>query len=176
MKLSILICTIPKRKQLLKRLLEVLEKQTNEQVEILVEEDSRIITIGAKRNLLLERAQGEYICFVDDDDLVSKDYISKILQALKTNPDCCGMEGLLIRRKNTFKFIHSIKYETWFEKNGIYYRCPNHLNPVKRELALKTKFLDESHGEDNKYSLELRPLLKTEVFIKGPIYFYKEKG
>jgi len=175
MKLSILICTISKRERLLNRLLNILEKQVNEQVEILVEKDDGIITIGTKRNILLRRARGDYICFVDDDDTISEDYISKILWALRPNPDCCGMEGLLIRKKYSYRFIHSIKYDSWFKKRNVYYRCPNHLNPVKRELALQIKFHERrSRDEDGVYSKALYPLLKTEVFINGPIYFYRK--
>jgi len=175
MKLSILICTIGGRERLLNRLLKMLERQTSKQVEILIEKDNREMTIGAKRNLLLEQAKGEYVCYIDDDDMVSGDYIPRILKALETNPDCCGIEGDLIRKDATYRFIHSIQYNSWFRKGGIYYRCPNHLNPVKRELALLVGFHNKrSRDEDGVYSLQLRPLLKTEVFIKEPIYFYKK--
>lgn len=194
MRLSILICTIVGREEKLIRLLGRLEKQTNEQIEILIEKDNKEIKIGTKRNLLLERAKGDYICFIDDDDMVTKDYIPKILQALTTNPDCCGIEGIVIARNGIGvrrgtdqerfrpreliqkKFIHSIKYEAWFERGGIYYRCPNHLNPIKRELALQVGFPDISRGEDKEYSLKLRFLLKKEVYINNTIYFYLAKG
>ena len=102
----------------------------------------------------------------------------------------CGIEGLIflrprIKNKDRYnrkrwirgervqrKFIHSIKYKTWFEENYIYYRCPNHLNPVKRELALKVRFLPQDSGEDCDYSKRLLPLLKTETYIEGIIYNY----
>ncbi len=174
MKLSILICSLYSRHKFLDILLHILDKQKNDQVEILVEKDNGKTILGAKRNLLLEKAQGQYICFVDDDDKVSKDYISKILEALKTEPDCCGIEGIIFRRRNTpgKLFIHSIKYNTWFEEDGIYYRCPNHLNPVKREIALQIGFPEKNSGEDHVYSNGIFPLLKTEVYIKGSIYYY----
>jgi hypothetical protein len=47
------------------------------------------------------------------------------------------------------------------------------LNPIKRKIALSVGFLDISVGEDYDYSLRLKPLLKTEVYIKTPIYFYQ---
>ncbi len=172
MKLSILICSIECRKASLDLLLKMLRKQKTNQVEILVEKDKGRMVIGVKRNILLRRACGDYICFVDDDDTVSEDYISRILGALETNPDCCGIEGIITRRKSTNLFIHSIKYKTWFERGGVYYRCPNHLNPVKRELAYQAGFPNSSLGEDRVYSQRLLPLLKKEVYLKGPIYFY----
>jgi len=171
---SILICSLEDRKKSLNRLLGTLQPQKTDEVEILIEVDNGKITTGAKRNLLLKKATGDYVAFVDDDDLVSEDYISKILEAIKTNPDCCGMEGKITfqKRKVTKKFIHSMKYKAWFEENKIYYRCPNHISPVKRELALQVMFPDIAREEDKSYSLRLIDLLKTEVYIKGPIYFY----
>ncbi len=173
-RLSILICSIEERKNFLDKLLSVLMDQLVDELEILVETDNREMTTGAKRNILLERATGDYIAFVDDDDMVSDDYVSKILKAIESNPDCCGMEGLTFR-ENTEKgqkFIHSIKYDEWFRIGNIFLRCPNHLNPVKRELALQVKFPDQCYREDYDYSKRLRPLLKTETIVEGPIYYY----
>ena len=187
-KLSILICSLFNRHESLDILLDILDSQKNNQVEILIEKDNGTITIGTKRNVLLKRAQGEYVCFIDDDDLVSNDYVSKILEAIKSNPDCCGIEGLIFLRPRIRdrynpkkrlrgqrvqrKFIHSIRYKTWFEEHLVYYRCPNHLNPVKKELALQVMFASLDDGEDRDYSIRLLPLLKTETYIKGIIYNY----
>lgn len=180
-KLSILICSIKGRERELERLLDLLELQTTNDVEILVEVDNKKITIGEKRNILLKRARGDYVTFVDDDDKVSSDYIFKILGAIETSPDCCGIEGEIDhmqgrrrqRYRCTQKFIHSRKYTKWYEQNKIYYRCPNHLNPIRRELAGQIMFPEKSQGEDKIFSMLILSLLKTEVFIEGIIYYYK---
>lgn len=175
--LSILICSLTQRFKTLKELTEELKKQKTDRVEILIEIDGGQITTGAKRNLLLERAKGDYVAFVDDDDMVSDDYVSKILKAIETCPDCCGMEGIITfqKRQERRLFVHSIQHKEWYEMDKVYYRCPNHLSPVKRELALQTGFPDKTIGEDRDYSMRLLPLLKTEVYIDGPIYFYKTR-
>jgi len=177
MKLSILICSLEERCKQLINLLTDLYKQVTPEVEVLTNIDNRQKTTGAKRNELLLRAKGDYIAFVDDDDKVAENYISRILEAVRTNPDCVGMEGFITFTSKgiTKKFIHSIQYNTWFEKDGIYYRCPNHLSPVRRELALKAMFPDITVGEDRQYSERLRSLLKTEVYLETPIYFYLTK-
>ena len=173
-KLSILICSVLSRIEMLRSLLGALKEQLTKDVEILVERDEGKITIGAKRNVLLQKATGNYVAFVDDDDKVSDDYVTKILKAISTSPDCCSIEGEIhFRSKSvTKKFIHSIRYKRWFQAGDIYYRCPNHLNPVKRTTALRVGFPDMARGEDKNYSLRLRPLLKTEQKIDGVIYFY----
>lgn len=177
MKLSILICSIDERKQLLSLLLNELNRQKTDNVEILVNIDNKKKSIGKKRNELLLQAKGKYISFIDDDDKVSEDYISSILKAIELNPDCVGMEGLItFASKNiTRRFIHSIRYSSWFTKDNIYFRCPNHLSPIRRELSLKGMFPEKNFGEDKEYSLKLFPLLKSEVYIPYPIYYYLTK-
>jgi glycosyltransferase involved in cell wall biosynthesis len=150
--LSILICSLHSRTDKLNRLMDVLNKQTNDKVEILVKSDNGEMPIGRKRNLLLDEAQGKYVAFVDDDDLVSLDYVSKILEATQTDPDCCGLQGIItFQGQSPRMFIHSLQYKEWFEKNNIYYRCPNHLNAIKRELSLATKFPESNFGEDQRF-------------------------
>lgn len=93
MKLSILICHLDQRKHLVVRLLSVLNPQLTPEVEILTDSTPGI-SIGAKRNQLLARATGQYVVFIDDDDLVSTNYVSLILQAIQNNPDVVDMEGI----------------------------------------------------------------------------------
>lgn len=174
MRLSILIATMPKRKDSFAKLLSSIDAQTpmNGCIEVLWD-DSMDYNVGTKRNKLLERATGDYITYVDDDDHVSKNYVSSILKAIETNPDCVGICGVITTNgKNKKKWYISIDYDNWFEKNKIYYRTPNHISPVKREIALKAKFPEVSFSEDYDYSIRLKPLLKTEVKIPHEIYHY----
>lgn len=177
--LSILICSLPERIHTLNRLLAILDRQIDRypgQVEYLVDSTPRgIITTGCKRNELLRQAKGEYIAYVDDDDIVSVDYVGRILLAAKDQNDCIGMVGVLRRiGKPDWTFRHSITVDRWCKdkEKKIYFRTPNHLNPVKRRIADLIKFKNLTVGEDRDYSDRLRPFLKTETFLEGPIYFY----
>lgn len=142
-------------------------------VEIIVDIDNGEISVGKKRQRLLEKSKGRYVVFVDDDDLISPKYVPNILTAIDANPDVVGITGQ-ITTDGMFpkKFIHSLKYREWSEDQCAYYRNPNHLNPVKREFALQTGFIDLNCGEDRDYSKRLLPMLKTEIFIPDIIYFY----
>jgi len=172
-RLSILICSITERAKLLHRLLVHLKVQMSDEVEIITEIDNREMTIGEKRNKLLLRASGDYVAFIDDDDLVSGDYISKILTAIKTNPDCCSLQGEITHHHGKVDiFKHSIEYDHWFRDNGIYYRCPNHLNVIKRSIALQVGFPHINSEEDRDFSGRVFLLLKTEEKIEGTIYYY----
>ena len=172
-KLSILIVTLDSRQEMFQTLKNNLHAQITPEVEVLISKDNGESSIGAKRNSLLKTANGEYISFIDDDDNVSITYVVKILDAIKNKPDCVGIEGIItLNDIGPRKFIHSLKYKNWFEEGEVYYRFPNHLNPIKREIALKVGFPDISNQEDKAYSYNIQGLLKTETYIDEPIYFY----
>jgi len=175
--LSLLIPTLPKRKELFDRLLEDLKKQVGnkDNIEIASSPDENL-TIGEKRNILLQRASGKYCAFVDDDDCVCHNYIDLILDALKHSPDCCSLKGLITTDGfNAKTFIHSIRYNNYFEKDGIYYRPPNHLNCIKTEIAKQFKFPEKSFGEDTDWAMQIchSGLLKHEIWIEPVLYYYK---
>lgn len=175
--LSILIPHLPARKPLLDKLLFEIRSQISAgryEVEILV--DSGPGTVGAKRQRLLDSSQGDYVCYVDDDDEVSHDYIKSIVSNLG-ECDAVGLQGEITtngRDKRLFTISKDHPYE---EKKGIYYRFNNHLSPVRREIALQIGYKDMGHGEDFDYASRLHEagLVKTEKYIYKPIYFYKYK-
>jgi glycosyltransferase involved in cell wall biosynthesis len=97
-KLSILICTLPLRLEFLQRLEKILKPQLNEHVQVLINADTDM-EIGKKRNKLISQAEGEYACFIDDDDLVTKDYVSKILQAVEHVLIALGFKELCLPKR-----------------------------------------------------------------------------
>ena len=176
MRLSILIATMPARNALLQRLLDHIWMQILQrprEVEVLIDADGG--TTGAKRQRLLGRARGEFIAFVDDDDWLADDYISRVLAAIAAVPSADCVEFYLeMRRKGRASIGHcSNRYTTWSTTNGMYTRCPNHLSPVRRTHALRVGFPDKTIGEDHDYSIRLQPYLKIEAPIaSAPLYFY----
>ena len=149
----------------------------DESVEMIIKEELPVDqggpTIGANRNAALADSTGEYICFVDDDDLVPEYYVERILNAIETKPDVIGIKGhYIVGDGKPQLFVHSMQFKEWLTVDGVHQRCPNHLNPVKRELALQVPYNEKNHGEDQDYSMALLPLLKTEVMVEGLMYFY----
>lgn len=180
--LSILIPTLKSRKVKRERLLRELRKQIGELenprlVEVHLLQDEKEMTVGAKRNVLLDRARGEYVCYVDDDDMVAPEYLKEILKAIKENPkiDCVGFVGLMTTDgENPKEFRFSLKYRGSFSRNGVYYRTPNHLCAIHRGIAKLRRFPEISFGEDAKWAHELYNcgLLKTEYIIEKVLYYY----
>jgi glycosyltransferase involved in cell wall biosynthesis len=176
--LSILIPTMPKRSGLLKRLLAHLAPQRTSEVEILTYSDDGRVTTGRKRNDLMKQAQGEYIVYLDDDDMVADTYIPDILNAAKSKPDCITFRGWMeTDGANRKEFRLSINYPytaVWENGNEVYLRYPNHITPIKRSIALQVPFPNVTMGEDYAWATEIhkRKLLTTEVHINKPLYFY----
>jgi hypothetical protein len=182
-KLSILICSLKRREKYLERLINILRPQADKFVEVLCDIDDGEISIGKKRQKLLENAVGEYVSFVDDDDLISPDYVSLVLKSIESTPDVVGMHLIMTTDGQlSGKTYHSLKYKSWYDEPGelpswrFYYRNPNHLNPVRRELALRVGYPDISWGEDRDYSMRLLPLLTSEAYIESPIYVYEVRS
>ena len=180
--LSILICTLPKRKEmfdaLMKDLILQMPIEPPEDIQILTD-DSEFDSIGEKRNRLLEKAQGKYLCFVDDDDSVSENYIKLLIEAAKSDQDCASLKGeITIDDGDPEIFEHSLIYDKWKtnpEESAIRYeRFPNHLNMIRSDIAKQFKFPEKNHGEDFDWSTELHKsgLLKTEHYIPEVIYYY----
>lgn len=173
--LSLLICHLPARKILLEKLLFELRSQISAgqyKVEILVDQDNG--STGSKRQRLLEKSQGDYVAFIDDDDMVSGDYISSIVPHLGAY-DAIGFQGEISTNGRNVKLFTISKEHGYEEKGGIYYRFNNHLTPVRRDIALKIGFKDISFGEDHDYALRLHEsgLIKTEKYIYKTLYFYR---
>lgn len=172
-KLSILIATMPIREDKFRQLISNISIQKTNEVEILFDGSDQY-NIGVKRNKLLKRATGEYIIFIDDDDEIANNYVSLILNSIESKPDCVAINGIITTNgKDEKQWFISKKYKCWHNTNKIYYRTPNHISPVKRELALRAGFPEISHGEDHVYSMRLISMLKTETIIEQPIYHYK---
>ena len=142
--------------------------------------DNRTLSIGAKRNRLVQMATGQYISFVDDDDRVSPDYVPQIFNVLLRKPDVVGIVGEistpfpLSNRKHKSMFYHTIKNKKYYRSMRGYERPPNHLNPMRRDIALQYSFEDISMGEDTDWAMRicLDGKLKKEVFLPRVLYYY----
>lgn len=176
-KLSILICTVVGREEKFDKLYNELFLQSNNEVEILFEKDNKQISVGAKRQKLLERATGKFIVFIDDDDWISENYIKNILNVINSeyNLDCIGFK---IECKGTkgVTAAASNKYSVWADNyDGYdYVRTIYHKNPVRRTHAALVGFKDMRFGEDHDYSVRLKAsgFLQNEIFIDEVMYYY----
>ena len=167
-------------------LLKVLEPQMTEECEIILVDDGsdkeyvpwqaddmvkimRILTnsgVSKARNVGLKKARGEYIAFIDSDDLVSDDYISMIFKAIETNPDTVylswksmdGRFGKTIRTMNDeFSRANRCVWNRVFKKQ--------YIKDLKFNENMKV-------AEDDDF-LNRLPKDQSHTFVSKPIYFYR---
>ena len=179
-KLSIIIPYYKKYEEV-KKLLDTLLKQKTEEVEIIVVDDGcnetrldqfRDITVihleensgGASipRNKGLDIAKGDYICFIDADDLVKDNYISTILNKIKTSEfDYCYFSW----ECSTHKVIIKDEPPKW---NCCVWNCI-----YKRDLIGGTRFRkDLKMAEDFYFNKEVRKGKREN--ITEVLYYYNQ--
>jgi hypothetical protein len=175
MKLQLLCLTMPTRKDFLARLLSCVQPQItdNQQVGLLIRMCDPQYTLGENRDMLRRSSTAEFIAFVDDDDKISENYVSRILPLL--DRDYVGFDlQCYIDGKPLEKLTHhSLQYGGWYENDEAYFRDISHVNPVRRELALLVP-MRGGHGEDQRWADEMRArgVLKTERYPPGVFYHY----
>lgn len=177
---TILICTMPNREHYLNQLLATLEPQVAETdglVQILTLSDNGELTIGGKRNKLVEMCTTEYSSFIDDDDIVARNYVRSHLLKLTSNPDGVGFKGMMtVDGKRLGYFYHDDKFDTWRgdAKTG-FIRCLNHWNVVRNEFRKVIPFPCINFAEDHEQSVKMKEagLIKKSEYINEIMYFYQ---
>ena len=115
------------------------------------------------RQALLDQADAEYVCFIDDDDMVPDDYVATVLPLLD-GVDFIGWRMQVYfdgtPQKPTF---HSLQHERW-ESGNAWYGNVSHLNPVRLELARQASYLT-GYPEDIRWSDKIAKLAKTEHYV-----------
>ena len=175
--LSILILTLPTRIDSYSNLIRTLNQQVIEnnlldKVQILSLCDTKEISVGEKRNILLNKSIGKYVCFIDDDDLISSDYLIKLTSAISSNADVVTFCGDYVENGQTTPFSISTIHRGNYNHPNLFYRLPNHLCPVKREIAVSCLFTDKNYGEDSDYAERINQHIKNEFHIQDKLYFY----
>lgn len=175
--LSILIPTLPLRidsyTSLIKNISEQIKKNNLEdKVQILTFLDTKELSVGEKRNILLRSSVGKYVCFIDDDDIISEDYLQEIFNGISHDVDCITFLGEYVEQGFKKDFVISTMNRDNYNEPNCFYRLPNHLCPVKREIALSCLFSNKNYGEDSDYASKINKYIKNEYHIRKKLYFY----
>jgi hypothetical protein len=180
---SVLIPTIPGREEGLRNLLSSIREKLGRvapdlRVEYCVRFDNREMSIGMKREELLQGCRGKYMSFIDDDDDITDAYIEDLVQTIRGNYPVMRLRGQI----NQYTFTHSVenKLTDKMARDGVFVRPPNHLNPMMSDVAKLVRFKDLIRGEDLDWAIRLAKsgFLQNE-YISDPIrihYIYKLRG
>lgn len=179
---SVLILSIPSRLEKLTKLYSFLQNQIKDApVEVLCLVDNKAMTIGEKRNRLLTCARGKYLAFLDDDDMVSDDYIDSIVDAIRNNHEAdviafnqhCTVNG------KEFLVDFNLNHQNEparLDANGNYAdikRKPYHMCVWKSVIAKNTPFPDVSYGEDLAWIMSLSMRCRKQYKINKILHYYQ---
>lgn len=179
--LSILIPTIFGREQLFRAHLEHLKEQAKGlPVSFHSLCDNKQMSIGSKRDMLYNMADGLYSVQLDDDDWEVDDYVQTVVSALEENPTCThlGYEEKIEALGRDFKVKRSIwsyRFNDWETTALKYHRTPGCKTPILTKLCKQTGVKDMRFGEDHDFSRRIKPLLTEEVFIPRQMIIYRYK-
>ena len=181
MKWEILIVSLPSRAEFLSQLLSVLEPQIlalplrkygDVHISIHMDYSPGMETIGEKRESLRQKSQGDYINFVDDDDLISPHYVDRILPRLDGTVDQIGFRLSGCYNWEPLRPIsHSLRHGDWFENSLGYFRDISHMCPMRRSLAMQVP-MSGGFGEDYRWATAMRGKVQSEFFVDEILYYY----
>lgn len=179
---TILIPTLGQRADSFRALLDRLLPQTEPyggRVRVLAAFNNGSPPLPELRQQLVEAVETNYLSFVDDDDMVSPDFVSSIMSALEQWPDYVGFQVNYFAEGRLRGVIdHSLKHGGWREEKNPYrwLRDITHINPIRAAVAKAADFRVAGAGEveDRPWVAQVREsgLLKTEAYIPRPLYDY----
>jgi len=180
--LSILIPSITQRTySLLIPLVARLELQIDalknpNDVELIVFADNKRRSIGHKRQGALDLARGLFVAYVDDDDTIDSTYVSRAVDAIKSNAwvDVITFNQWVILNDAppislTFKLGHPTMDEI---SDAFPIRPPFHVCFWRRDLVKDCKFPDLMYGEDAVWVEQANKLAKTSYHIDHHMMTY----
>lgn len=188
--LSILIPTTPDRDYLFYPLYDELNRQIHDlhkvhemlgKVEILVDSSRRFLegglSIGKKREALVNRANGKYLCFLDSDEWIAPNYVETLVRLCNRNKDVVTFRNLT---KNDFYWtIVDMSLEFSNQEatpDGIVNRKPWHISPVRSVFAKMYEFTDTNYGEDWSWMEKVLKHCETEAKTNQILHTYNHSS
>lgn len=116
--------------------------------------DNRQMSVGMKRQNLLQASEGKYSAFIDDDDDITDAYIEDLVQTIQGSYPVMRLRGQI----GPYTFTHSLENSlnnSPMARGNVFLRPPNHLNPMLTDVAKLVHFKDATRGEDLDWTIRM---------------------
>ena len=115
--------------------------------------DNREMSIGMKRQRLVQESKAKYSTFIDDDDEITDEYIEDMRETIAGSYPVMRLRG----RIDPYTFTHSLEntLKGAMARDTVFLRPPNHLNPMMTDVAKLIHFKDALRGEDLDWTIRM---------------------
>lgn len=135
---------------------------------------------ASARNVGLDAAQGEYICFVDSDDLVCPDYVEKLFSALNAAEADIAVCGFSQMTRNNESVCHSKEAPGIFSRTDYiaeflkHWTCALLWNKIFRKKVIGALRMEEGHRIDDEFfTYKVVLNCRSVVVFDTPLYRYR---
>jgi len=157
--LSILIPTVPDRKKVFNALVEEVNRQILSNglvgvVDIIFDDSKKFldggITVGEKRDNLVQRVIKKYCCFLDDDENISPTYVKTLYSMCLKDVDVCTFRSLY--KCDHYWALVDMDMENPINEQAtelkIVKRRAWHICPIRTSIAQRHRFSHINNAED----------------------------
>lgn len=136
--------------------------------------------VSNARNIGIDKSNGEYITFIDDDDIVSLRFLEELITV--SSPDCVGcasMKAFYNNIEENLPTFLDIAYKRCKDKDFNYYEYRQFLSPpvcklIHKEIIGKTRFpIDMKKSEDSVFCMQISPNINNMKLASYDAIYYQ---
>lgn len=134
--------------------------------------------VSNARNLGLDIACGENICFIDDDDYIDNNYLKELIKCIKKY----GKNGIAVTNyinfdENTKESLYKTEYKIGlYTENILEMRKVFSMGCIKlipRDIISDSRFKNYSNGEDALFMLEISKNVKYLAMTEKNVFYHR---